>query len=125
MADHGFASARIGYESDSYYFSPRALDCLRSGLPGAEFVDADLLVNWQRLVKSEAEIEMMRGAVQRDHANASRGEVERGRAVLVGMAYLRAAREQQSDDRELAHVARTRARPVVAGPAGLLAAHPH
>ena len=44
MADHGFASARIGYESDSYYFSPRALDCLRSGLPGAEFVDADLLV---------------------------------------------------------------------------------
>ena len=64
MADHGFASARIGYESDSYYFSPRALDCLRSGLPGAEFVDADLLVNWQRLVKSEAEIEMMRGAAR-------------------------------------------------------------
>jgi len=64
MADRGFARARIGYESDSYFFTPRALDALRSGLPDAFFVDADLLVNWQRLVKSEAELAMMRDAAR-------------------------------------------------------------
>ena len=62
MADHGFARARIGYESDSYHFTPRALAALQSGLPDASFIDADLLVNWQRLVKSEAEIAVMRDA---------------------------------------------------------------
>ena len=64
MADHGFARARIGYESDSYYFTPRALDALRAGLPDASFIDADLLVNWQRLVKSKAELAVMRDAAR-------------------------------------------------------------
>ena len=64
MADHGFATARIGYESDSYYFSPRALAALQAGLPDADFIDADLLVNWQRLVKSQAEIAIMQKAAR-------------------------------------------------------------
>ena len=64
MADHGFATARIGYESDSYYFSPRALTALQAGLPDADFIDADLLVNWQRLVKSPAEIAVMQKAAR-------------------------------------------------------------
>ena len=64
MSDRGFASSRIGYESDSYFFSPRALASLQAGLPDASFIDADLLVNWQRLVKSPAELEVMRGAAQ-------------------------------------------------------------
>ena len=64
MADRGFATSRIGYESDSYFFSPRALAALQSGLPDARFIDADLLVNWQRLVKSPAELEVMRGAAR-------------------------------------------------------------
>jgi len=59
MVDRGFGSSRIGYESDTYFLSPRALATLQAGLPEAEFVDADLLVNWQRLAKSEAEIEIM------------------------------------------------------------------
>jgi len=59
MMDRGFGSGRIGYESDTYFLSPRALATLQAGLPDAEFVDADLLVNWQRLAKSEAEIEIM------------------------------------------------------------------
>ena len=64
MADRGFASARIGYESDSYFLSPRAVATLQAGLPDAEFIDADLLVNWQRLVKSPAELEVMRRAAR-------------------------------------------------------------
>ena len=64
MAGHGFAKARIGYESDSYFFTPRAFAALCSGLPDASFVDADLLVNWQRLVKSEAELAVMRDAAR-------------------------------------------------------------
>ena len=64
MADRGFATLRIGYESDSYFFSPRALAALQSGLPDARFIDADLPVNWQWLVKSPAELEVMRGAAR-------------------------------------------------------------
>ncbi|MEX0503063.1 M24 family metallopeptidase [Alphaproteobacteria bacterium LSUCC0719] len=64
MVDRGFGRARTGYESDSYFLSPRALATLQAGLPDAEFVDADLLVNWQRLIKSEAEIEIMSRAAR-------------------------------------------------------------
>ena len=60
MAKAGFASAKIGYESDVYYLSPRALTGLQGGMPKAVWVDADLLVNWVRLVKSDAEIAIMR-----------------------------------------------------------------
>ena len=62
MRDKGMGSARIGYESDVYYLSPRALAALQAGLPDAHWRDADLLVNWVRLVKSEAELAMMRQA---------------------------------------------------------------
>lgn len=64
MADHGFGRGRIGYESDVYFFSPRSLACLKTGLAAADWVDADLLVNWVRLVKSPAEIEVMKGAAR-------------------------------------------------------------
>ena len=64
MRDAGHATARIGYESDSYYFSPRSLHALQAGLPDAKWVDADLLVNWVRAIKSEAELAMMYQAAQ-------------------------------------------------------------
>ena len=64
MRDNGFATARIGFESDSYFLSPRALAALRAGLPNASFVDADLLVNWLRLIKSPAEIAVMTQAAR-------------------------------------------------------------
>ena len=53
-----------GYESDVYYLSPRALSVLQAGLPDAIWHDADLLVNWVRLVKSDAEIKMMQAAAK-------------------------------------------------------------
>jgi len=64
MRDHGFATAHIGYESDVYYMSPRALSALQSELPNATWHDADLLVNWVRLIKSDAEIKMMQQAAK-------------------------------------------------------------
>ena len=62
LIEMGLSNKHIGYESDTYYFSPKAVDCLKRVLPGARWIDADLLVNWCRAVKSDAEIEVMRQA---------------------------------------------------------------
>jgi ectoine hydrolase len=64
IAERGWDGKRIGVETDSYYFSPKALDHLKAGLPNAKFVDADLLVNWVRAVKSPAEIGYLRQAAR-------------------------------------------------------------
>ncbi len=62
LTDIGLEGKRIGYESDGYFFSPKALHCLQEGVKNARWIDADLLVNWCRTVKSDAEIEVMRQA---------------------------------------------------------------
>jgi len=62
LKDRQLNRKRIGYESDTFYFSPKSLDCLVRGLPESTWVDADLLINWCRVTKSNAEIEMMRQA---------------------------------------------------------------
>jgi Xaa-Pro dipeptidase len=64
LRDFGLDGTSIGYESDSYFFSPKALRCLQAALPNANWVDADLLVNWCRTVKSDAEVAMMRQAAR-------------------------------------------------------------
>ena len=58
----GWDRRAVGVESDAYAYSARADTELRRALPKAVFKDADLLVNWVRIVKSEAEIELMRQA---------------------------------------------------------------
>ncbi len=60
----GAGRARIGVEMDNYYYSAKAHAVLQAALPGAGFVDATALVNWQRLVKSEAELGFMRKAAR-------------------------------------------------------------
>lgn len=57
-------SRRIGVEMDNYYFSAAAFASLQSNLLKARFIDATALVNWQRAVKSEKEIEYMRTAAR-------------------------------------------------------------
>lgn len=64
LADMGHATARIGVEMENYYYSARAHAVLTANLPAARFVDATALVNWQRLVKSEPEIDFMRRAAR-------------------------------------------------------------
>jgi Xaa-Pro dipeptidase len=43
---------RIGVETDTYYYSPKAHARLVAGLPDATFLDGGLIVNWVRAVKS-------------------------------------------------------------------------
>ena len=62
MDDAGYGKSIIGYESDTYYFSPRSIEALKAGLPNARWVDADLLVNWIRVIKSKAELNVMKQA---------------------------------------------------------------
>lgn len=64
MRDHGLAAARIGYESDAYMGSPRALGAVQAQLPNARWRDGDLLVNWCRFTKSKPEIEMLERAAK-------------------------------------------------------------
>jgi ectoine hydrolase len=62
IAERRLDGARIGVEMDNYWFTAKAFEVLKSELPNARFVDATGLVNWQRAVKSESEIEFMRRA---------------------------------------------------------------
>ncbi|MCC1493830.1 M24 family metallopeptidase [Cognatishimia sp. F0-27] len=60
----GFERARIGIEMENYYYSAKAHEVLTRALPEAEFVDATALVNWQRAVKSDAELDFIRRAAR-------------------------------------------------------------
>lgn len=53
---------RIAVEKDNYYFTASAYESLIKGLPNAEFVNGNVLVNWVRIIKSNAEIELMKKA---------------------------------------------------------------
>jgi ectoine hydrolase len=64
LAGLGLERARIGVEMDNYYFSAKAMEMLAKTLPGAEWIDATGLVNWQRCIKSVEEISFMRKAAR-------------------------------------------------------------
>jgi ectoine hydrolase len=52
----------IGLEMDSHYFTAYCYEKLKQGLPDAKFKDSERLINWARVVKSNAEIELMKSA---------------------------------------------------------------
>ena len=54
----------IGVEMENYYFSAAAFSSLQRHLPSATLIDATALVNWQRLIKTEQELQYMRGAAR-------------------------------------------------------------
>ncbi len=62
LTHRGWGSGRVGVEMDNYYYSAAAHSALVQGLPDAALVDATGLVNWQRAVKSPAELAYMRRA---------------------------------------------------------------
>ena len=49
-------NVRIGVEMDSHYFTATCFEKLLTGLNRATFHDSERLVNWVRIVKSDAEI---------------------------------------------------------------------
>jgi ectoine utilization protein EutD len=64
LRERGLGSGTVALEMDSYYFTPRAYEAFRAGLPGARLVDSQELVNWVRSVKSPAELAVMREAAR-------------------------------------------------------------
>lgn len=64
LVGKGWGRGRIAVELDAYYYTAKAHACLVAGLPNAEIVDAALLVNWIRAVKSPAEIAYLRDAAR-------------------------------------------------------------
>lgn len=64
LKEMGYDQSTVGVEMDNYYFTAKCLESLRSDLPGAAFQDANLLVNWVRIVKSHQEIDFMKKAAR-------------------------------------------------------------
>jgi Xaa-Pro aminopeptidase len=62
VISRGWGSARIGVELDAHYYTARAHHHITSGLPNAKIEDNREIVNWARLVKSDAELVYMREA---------------------------------------------------------------
>lgn len=58
------AKGCVGLEMDAHFFSPKAYRALVNALPEWTLVDSFELVNWVRVVKSEAEIRYMRSAAR-------------------------------------------------------------
>lgn len=77
----GWSGARIGVEMDAHYYTARAHRHLVAGLPNARLSDSGELVNWARVVKSDAELVYMREA-GRNVSNTMRraiASVQRGK----------------------------------------------
>ena len=49
---------------DSHYFTAFCYETIKKGLPNAKIKDAERLVNWVRVVKSDAEIKLMKSAAR-------------------------------------------------------------
>ncbi len=62
LKTNNWANKNIGVEMDSYYYTAETHHRLTSQCPNAKFHNAHLLVNWIRLIKSDAEIEFMKKA---------------------------------------------------------------
>jgi len=54
--------SNIGLEMDSHYFTAYCFEKIKSGLPNTKIKDAERLVNWVRVVKSNTEIKLMKAA---------------------------------------------------------------
>jgi len=64
IEERGWAKGHVGVEMDNYWFSAAAFASLQMHLSNARFKDATGLVNWQRAVKSEQELDYMRRAAR-------------------------------------------------------------
>lgn len=62
LSKKGKANRVIGAEYDAYYFTAKNYIQLTKKLPNATFVDGTSLVNWIRIVKSDAEMDFIQKA---------------------------------------------------------------
>tara|TARA_Y100001960_G_scaffold327569_1_gene414265 strand:+ start:576 stop:1742 length:1167 start_codon:yes stop_codon:yes gene_type:complete len=56
--------SNIGLEMDSHYFTAFCYETIKKGLPNSKLKDSKRLVNWVRVVKSNAEIKLMKSAAR-------------------------------------------------------------
>lgn len=64
IKEKGYDKKTIGTEMDAYYYTAKAQERLEAGLPNAKFKDANLLVSWVKIIKSDTEVEYMRKAAK-------------------------------------------------------------
>jgi Xaa-Pro aminopeptidase len=62
VKEFGGEKAKVGVEKGGFYYSAKAHEDFTNALPQAHIVNADLLVNWIRMVMSPAEIRVMKEA---------------------------------------------------------------
>jgi ectoine hydrolase len=100
LRERSLHALRTGVEMDNYWFSAAAYQSLQKNLPQASFTDCTALVNWQRAVKSETELDYMRKAgkiVERMHRRiADKAEPGMRKCDLVADIYDAALRYDES-----------------------------
>lgn len=64
LEERGIAKGRIGVEMDAYYYTARSHAELARSLPNATVVDGTNVANWERAIKSEAEVAYIREAAR-------------------------------------------------------------
>lgn len=64
LADQGADAGTVGVEMDAYFFTARSYQRLERALAEATLRDATNLVNWVRLVKTDAELDYIRQATR-------------------------------------------------------------
>ncbi|MEM7176446.1 MAG: M24 family metallopeptidase [Pseudomonadota bacterium] len=64
IAERGWSALPLGVEMENYYYSARAHAVLTAALPEASISDQTALINWQRAVKSPAELTFMHRAAR-------------------------------------------------------------
>jgi len=62
MKSVGCDGKRVGFENDVYFLTPAAVHHLQAELSNSQWSDCELLVSWQRLIKSPAEIKYLKQA---------------------------------------------------------------
>ena len=64
IKDKKWDKLSIGLEMDAHYFTAFCYEKIKRGLPNANLKDSERLVNWARLIKSDAEINFMKSAAK-------------------------------------------------------------
>ncbi len=62
IKEKGWGGKNVGVENDAYYYTARSDAELKKTLGRDTLLDGNLLVNWVRLIKSDAEIQLMKQA---------------------------------------------------------------
>lgn len=64
LRERGYDKKVIATEMDAYYYSAKCQERLVLGLPHAKFIDGTNLVNWVKIIKSDAEVGYIRKAAR-------------------------------------------------------------